>query len=107
MHIPVIESLRGIAALSMALVTAIIILTIPQFNPALLKRLERQSYSLYLIHGTLGTSAVNILMKHLDSPAEKVVIVLFATTASIAAAEVLFLCVEAPSHRWSKRVKLS
>lgn len=89
------------------LLTTAAILIIPQVNPRPLKRLGRQSYSLYLIHGTVGTSTVNLLMDHCSNATEKVILILFATAASIIAAEVLYMAVEAPSHRWSQRVKLT
>lgn len=89
-----------------ALFTWICILTIPSFNPRVSKFLGRQSYSLYLIHGTIGCSTVNLLMPHFTAPVEKVLIVLAATAVSIIGAEIMYRMVEAPSHRWSKRVKV-
>ena len=54
----------------------------------------------------VGTSTVNLLMGHCSNTGEKVLLVLFATVASIIASEILYWMVEAPSHRWSKKVKL-
>lgn len=93
-------------ALWVALFTWTCILTIPTYNPQFTKFLGRQSYSLYLIHGTIGCSTVNLLMPHFSNPFEKVLIVLAAITVSIIGAEFMYRMVEAPSHRWSKRVKV-
>ena len=59
------------------------------FDPAPLQPstapvLDSPSYSLYLIHGTVGTSTFNLLMHSCDHPWQKLALTLFATAASIA-----------------------
>ena len=108
LSLPILMAIHSMQSFGfwVALVTLLVILTFPRFNPRPLQLLGRQSYSLYLIHGTVGTSTVNLLMNGCDDPWQKLALVLFATAASITAAEVLYRVVEAPSHRWSKRVEL-
>ena len=70
--------------------------------------LGRQSYSLYLIHGMVGCSTVNVAMRFLDysNPIIQLAIVLAALLVSVASAEVLSRAVERPTMRKSKSIAL-
>jgi peptidoglycan/LPS O-acetylase OafA/YrhL len=70
--------------------------------------LGRQSYSLYLIHGMVGCSTVNIAMRFLDysNPFIQLRIVLVALLVSVISAEVLYRAVERPTMRKSKSIAL-
>lgn len=70
--------------------------------------LGHQSYSLYLIHGIMGCSTVNIAMRYLDysNPFIQLAIVFAALVISVISAEVLYRVVEQPTMRKSKSITL-
>lgn len=70
--------------------------------------LGRISYSLYLVHMLVGTPLVRFGIrhfgKHIGAP-QAFVLLLAGVAVSIAAAHVMYVLVERPAMRWSKRVR--
>jgi peptidoglycan/LPS O-acetylase OafA/YrhL len=89
--------------------TAISILLIPQRSGGkILNFIGRQSYSLYLIHGLVGATFVNLSMRYFDveSIFAKSFIVLLAVVLSLMAGQLIYLIIEKPSMRISKKISL-
>jgi peptidoglycan/LPS O-acetylase OafA/YrhL len=63
------------------------------------------SYSLYLIHVPVAGRVLNILRRFTDSHPARLASYLAALGASLGAAYVFSRLVEAPSHRWSRRIR--
>ena len=101
---------------AIALVAALLIFTAGRMdrlhvwlNWAWLQYLGKISYSLYLIHYSVSHLLVSLGWKWCgNSPtsAQAAGILFLAFAASIAAGHLLYLAVEAPSARWSARMKL-
>ena len=91
-----------------SLTLAVVFLFPDRSGGSFLQFLGKQSYSLYLIHGLVGCSAINILMRFVEfsAPWEYFVAVLLALGLSIVAAQLMFWCIERPTMRWSKGIDL-
>lgn len=64
------------------------------------------SYSLYLVHVPIGGRVIN-LGKRLDGGyLSQVLIILIAVIVSVLAAWLFYICIEKPSHRWSRKIRL-
>lgn len=74
----------------------------------ILQFIGEQSYSLYLIHGFVGCTTVNLAMRFLilNHVWQKIAVVIIALLVSLAAAQVLYLLVEQPTMKKSKRINL-
>jgi peptidoglycan/LPS O-acetylase OafA/YrhL len=71
--------------------------------------LGRISYSLYLVHLPVSGRVINFLSHHVlatpASRASQLLLLAAGTAASLLAAQLLYVCVERPSLRWSKRIR--
>ena len=73
-----------------------------------LQYLGKISYSLYLIHYAVSHVVMYLgwtLLGGTPSPPQAVACLALALASSIAAAHVLYVCVEVPSTRWAARLK--
>jgi peptidoglycan/LPS O-acetylase OafA/YrhL len=73
-----------------------------------LQYLGRISYSLYLVHMLVGTPLVRFGLRHLGRVHFTTAVVLtgLAVAVSVAAAHVLYVVIERPAMRWSRRLPL-
>jgi peptidoglycan/LPS O-acetylase OafA/YrhL len=90
-------SVAGVLALGLALVN-----WTP--NLRLLTFLGAISYSLYLVHMPVAIRVANLAQRLPHSDFSEIAIVLVSIIASIAAAYLLWLCVENPAINWSHRL---
>ncbi len=72
-----------------------------------LQYLGRISYSLYLVHMLIGTPIVRFGLRHLGPVhfTTAVVLTCLGVAASVAAAHVMYVVVERPAVRWSRRLR--
>lgn len=95
-------------AILASLTLAVVFLFPDKSGGSFLQFLGNQSYSLYLIHGLVGCSTINILMRFVEfsAPWEYFVAVPLALGLSILAAQLMYLSIERPTMRWSKEIDL-
>ena len=74
--------------------------------PALIQRLADSSYSIYLLHGTIGGTTIALTLKYTDSHSTTIIFLtsLVAATLSILAAWIFFLLVEKPSIKAARNL---
>ncbi len=89
------------------LLPIIIIYYWPNWNSKITAFLGKISYSLYLIHPIFGAAVVNYLSHKADTPIEKIGIVVLGVIVAILSAYVLYILVEKPSQKASKKIKYS
>ncbi|MEZ4801900.1 MAG: acyltransferase [Gelidibacter sp.] len=65
------------------------------------------SYSLYLLHIPIGGRVINIGRRFDLNFQLKLAIILMAFVVSIFAAWIFYICIEKPSHKWSRRISLN
>lgn len=72
-----------------------------------LQYLGRISYSLYLVHMLIGTPLMRFGLRHLGAMnfGKAMALTAVAVMASIAAAHVMYVVVERPAVRWSRRLR--
>ena len=91
-------SLAGVLALGLALIHW-------RPNLRLLTFFGTISYSLYLVHMPVGTRAANLAERLLPlTPFTEIAIIFISVIACIAAAYLLWLCVENPAIAWARRL---
>ena len=72
-------------------------------KPSVLARIGVLSYSLYLVHVPVGGRIINAAGHLTDHSVARLVAIVVALAASLAAAALLHRWVEAPCHRWARR----
>lgn len=86
------------AATATAIVTA-------NFSSGVLSFLGKISYSLYLVHVVVGVKIVNLGSRYVSGMPGKLLVLMLALAASIAAAYALYLLIEAPAQRWASAIR--
>jgi len=99
----------GIASLgplraSAGLVAASAIVFIPLKKP-LFSTLGTLSYSLYLLHGPIGSRVIHLGMRVRNTPGFGVLTVAVALAVALACAGVMYRLVEKPALEWSRRIR--
>jgi peptidoglycan/LPS O-acetylase OafA/YrhL len=94
-----------VAAIVAAIAVVLLVMDRIQY-PRLLIAAGTISYSLYLLHVPIGGRIINLSLRLPNVVAVKIAAVLFALTASIAAAYLLYVVVEKPAQRLSSRISL-
>jgi peptidoglycan/LPS O-acetylase OafA/YrhL len=64
------------------------------------------SYSLYLLHVPIGGRVINVSRRFILGIPGKVLVIFIAMVASMMAAYLFYLCVEKPSHKLSRKIRL-
>ena len=95
---------HGMLIACVGAVTAIAVV-LTNFSSGLLSFLGKISYSLYLIHVVVGVKVVNLGSRYVSGMSGKLLVLLLALAASIAAAYVLYRLIEAPAQRWASAIK--
>src|ERR1019366_7311182 len=102
------EGRLGIAALGFpaAIVMLLTVLAIAflTLRSSRLTWLGGISYSLYLVHCPIGGKVVNLGARHAHGLYSEITVLIFAATASILAAYLLYRAVELPSQRLSSKI---
>jgi peptidoglycan/LPS O-acetylase OafA/YrhL len=85
-----------------------VILVYPAWSSAVAGFFARVSYSLYLLHWPIAHYTLSVVgMKYLkaESTGARMFVLLLSLAGSLAAAYVLYVLVERPAQRWSKRFR--
>lgn len=90
--------LLGIENALVAVFTLLLVHFFPHYNPRITNWIGKLSYSLYLLHLTIGQPLVNFLSHHYRLPYQKVVVLLTGYLISLFAAWLLHKYVEKPSQ---------
>src|SRR4051812_15784922 len=80
------------------------VLWTPDARIALLDRIGKFSYSLYLLHSLIGASIVNVLSHKCTMAWQKVLLVITGVACSVLSAYIMYLLVEKPSKRLSSAI---
>ncbi len=94
----------GLLRASAGLVAASAIVFIP-LNKPLFSMLGTLSYSLYLLHGPIGSRVIHLGMRIRNTPGFGVLTVTVALATALAGAGVMYLLVEKPALEWSRRIR--
>ena len=82
------------------------VIALPEIDKKVFNRLGDISYSLYLMHGLIGGTAIYFLSRFVETMFAKIALVLLATTLSIVGSYIYWRLIENPSKKLSKRIKL-
>ena len=91
---------RAVASTAAAL--AIAFLKTPRWRPAAF--FGALSYSLYLVHVPIGGRVVNLGLRFVEAPMEKLALSVLAMAVSIVTAYAFYRLIEQPALRWSKKI---
>ncbi|MCA6364971.1 MAG: acyltransferase [Bacteroidetes bacterium] len=100
----VVFHVQGFADLCIGIGTLMLVSFFGRKRTAATEWLGEISYSLYLVHTATGSAIINLLSHQLNTPLQKVLVIMAGFVLSVMSAWVMYMLVEKPAMKLAQRI---